>query len=215
MNTLYLLGGPPRTAKSTIMAGLLKQKAVHLIASDAVQSGIRNIFVDDPYQLLRAIEFEGFAEHKPYFVGGGDKKPFSKKSNELELIQQALVGMLDHYSRNNISVAIEGSSITPEWTAGLQLPDYEIRAAFVGYTESSHVDALLEHAKANPHDWMNEWLERERGDATKIRAWAVEQADKCQGLKASAQQHGYAFFDISAQSFENYIRSVQNYFLKP
>lgn len=212
MNTLYVLGGPPRTAKSTIMSGLLA-KNIPFIPADAIEHGLRNVLTGKPHQLLRNIEITGSAEHKTSIDGGGERKSFSQKGSESELTLQAVLGMLDYYGRSDSSVAFEGAAFTPEWVANVRLAGFTIRAGFVGFTDPSHADAVITYAKSNPGDWINEWLKSEQGDETKIREWIAKQVDSCINLKAQAESHDYPFFDISAQSFEDYVSSVRQYFL--
>lgn len=214
MNTLYLLGGPPRTAKTTIMLRLAAERKVQFIAADAVAHGLRNVLTGEPHQMLRDIEISGIAEHKTSITEGGERKPFTNKGSESELTLQAVAGMLDYYRRNNESVAFEGPALTPKWASGLSLPDFKVRAAFVGYTDPSHADSIIAHAKDNPDDWINVWLKKENGE-TEVRGWVAKQVDKCAELKAEAESHGYPFFDISSMPFEEYLASVQDYFLKP
>lgn len=214
MNTLYILGGPPRTAKTTIMAGLAKEKGIAFIAADAVEHGIRNVLTGEPHQMLRDIEITGSAEWKASFTDGGERKPFSNKGTESELTLQAVTGMLDYYRRNKESVAFEGAAFTPEWIKSLRVADFIIRAAFVGFTNPSHADQILAFAKDNPQDWINVWLEKEGGDETKIREWVARQADRCDELKSEAEQLGYPFFDISTMPFEEYVTAAQQYFVK-
>lgn len=214
MNTLYLLGGPSRTAKTTIMSGLLAKKHVQFVAADAVVHGLRNVLTGKPHQMLRDIELSGSAEWKTSFTDGGERKPFSNNGTESELTLQAIIGMLDYYRRNNESVAFEGSAITPEWVSKLQLTDFTIRAAFVGFTESNHANNIITHAKQNPHDWINVWLKNDGGDETKIREWVNKQSEQNQQLKSDAEQLGFPFFDISTLPFPEYIASVQNYYLE-
>lgn len=214
MNTLYLLGGPPRTAKTTIMSGLIAERNVQFIAADAIEHGFRNVLTGEPHQMLRDIEINGSAEHKASFTRGGERKPFSVKGTESELLLQAVIGMLDYYRRNKESVAFEGAAFTPEWVAGLTLPDFTIRAAFVGYTNPSHADSIFAYAKDNPHDWINDWLSKDGGNETNIREMVAKQAVQCQELKSRAEQYGYPFFDISAMPFEEYIASAQRHLLE-
>jgi hypothetical protein len=197
------------------MSGLVKRNGVAFIAADAIEHGVRNVLTGEPHQMLRHVEFTGSAEWKTSFTQGGDRKPFSNKGKESELTLQAIMGMLDYYRRNNESVAFEGASFTPKWVNDLKLDDYlTIRAAFVGFTNPGHADQVLAFAKANPHDWVNVWLEKDNGDETKIREWIVQQSEKCVELKAEAERLGYKFFDISSMPFEEYIASVQRYFLQ-
>lgn len=215
MNTLYLLSGPPRTAKTTIMNSLVTETKVQLIAADALEHGLRNVLTGEPHQMLRGIEINGFAEHKTSFTEVGERKPFTNKGTESELLLQAIVGMLDYYRRNKESAAFEGTEFYPTWVSSLDMPGFVIKAAFVGYTNASHIEPLLAHAQNNKHDWINEWLQQDGGDDTKIRAWVQKQTAKSQQLKLEAQSHGYPFFDISNQPFDSYKSSVLQYFLEP
>ncbi len=214
MNTLYILGGPPRTGKTTIMSGLASERHIAFIAADAVEHGLRNVLTGEPHQMLRNIEFSGSAEHKTSITEGGGRTPFSNKGTESELTLQAIIGMLDYYRRNNESVAFEGAAFTPKWVKELTLGGFTIRAAFVGYTNPAHADALIAYAKDNPHDWINVWLRNYNGDETKIRKWVAEQSEKCLDLKSEAEQLGYPFFDISTMPFEQYVTSAQQYLLE-
>lgn len=214
MNTLYLLSGPPRSAKTTIMSSLVAQTKVQLIAADALEHGIRNIITGEPHQLLGQVECSGTAEYKTSIAELGGRKPFSMSGTESELLLRTIIGMLDYYRRNKESVAFEGSEFSPAWVADLQLPDFTIKAAYVGYTSDAQIDFILAHASKNEHDWINEWLRDEADDDTKIRAWAQKQAAKCQQLKLAAESYGYPFFDLSTQPFEDFKASVLEYFLQ-
>ncbi len=119
--------------------------------------------------------------------------------------------MLDYYRRNNESVAFEGTDFSPSWVSALRLPNYLIKAAYVGYTQPSHIDAILSHAKHNKHDWINDWLTTENGDVTKIRNWVKQQVLICEQLKHEAEANGYPFFNMSTQTFDEYKTSVLNY----
>ena len=211
---LYLLGGPPRTAKTTIMSGLAKEKGIAFIAADAVEHGMRNVLTGEPHQMLRDIKLTGSAEWKTSFTDGGEKKPFSNKGSESDLTLQAVIGMLDYYRRNNESVAFEGAAFTPEWVNTLKASEFTIRAAFVGFTNPGHADQILAFAKANPHDWINVWLEKDGGDESKIREWVAKQTEKCIEIEAKAKQLGYPFFDISTVPFGQYVASAQQCFLE-
>lgn len=213
MNTIYLLNGPPRAAKSTIMDNLVAATNVQLVAGDALEHGLRNVLIGEPHQLLEVIEFSGTAEYKESFTKVGDRKPFSNSGTESSLLLEMITGMLDYYRRNKTSVAFEGTEFSPEWVARLDVPGFKVRAAYVGYTDASHADAVLSHAQSNDHDWINDWLHKDNGDETGIRNWVAKQAIKCQEHKAEAERHGFPFFDISTQPFEDYKASVLRYLL--
>jgi hypothetical protein len=212
VNTLYLLGGPPRTAKTTIMSGIAKELGIAFIATDAVVHGLRNVLTGEPHQMLRAIELNGSAEWKVSMKEGDERKPFASKGTESELTVQTIVGMLDYYCRNNDSVAFEGAALTPELVKGFNAPGFSIKAAFVGFTNASHADNVINYAKANPHDWINGWLPTDGEE--NIRDWIANQIESCIKQKSEAEKLGYPFFDISTMLFEQYVASAQQYFVE-
>lgn len=213
MNTIYVLAGQPRTAKSTIMQSLIPRLGVPCIAADAIDAAVRNMLTGDSRQLLRAVEFTGQAEFKASIATGGVMKPFAHKTTETGLAYKALEGVIEHYMRHQMDLALEGF-LTVEWVNSLDLPSYDVKAAFVGYTDMSHADTIISHAKKVPHDWINEWLEKEGGDETPIREWVARVVDRSKQQKVDAEAHGYTFFDISAMPFQQYVTSVQKYFLE-
>jgi hypothetical protein len=99
---------------------------------------------------------------------------------------------------------------SPEWVSKLDAKGFIVKAAFVGFTDATHIDSILAHAKDNKHDWINEWVR----DDTNIRTWVHTQAELCKELKFEAESHGYPFFDISNQPFEDYKSAVLDYFLQ-
>lgn len=195
------------------MNDLVATAKVQLVAGDALEHGLRNVLIGEPHQLLEEIEFSGTAEYKSSFTEVGDRKPFSNAGTESALLLEMIVGMLDYYHRNKESVAFEGTEFSPAWVASLDIPGFTIKAAYVGYTDTKHAESILAHAQQNEHDWINEWLQKDGGNDTKIRAWVQKTAEKCKQQKLDAESHGYPFFDISAQPFAEYKAAVLEYLL--
>lgn len=196
------------------MKSLVAATNVQLIAGDALEHGLRNVLIGEPHQMLRGITIQGTAEYKASLTEGSEHKPFSRSGTESEFLLQCIIGMLDYYRRNDESVAFEGTECSPEWLHNLDAHSFEVKAAYVGYTDPSHINAILAHASNNKHDWINDWLQDDKGDQTNIRAWVQEQAAHCVNLKQEAESYGYPFFDTSNVAFEDYKASVLNYFLK-
>jgi hypothetical protein len=73
------------------------------------------------------------------------------------------------------------------------------------------VEGILEHARNNKHDWVNEWLSIHNGDDTKLRTWVSETAQESQKTAQLAEKYGFPFFDASAQPFPQYVEEVQTY----
>ena len=107
MEILYILGGPPRTAKTTIMTDISVEKRLPIIATDAINHGIRNVLTGQPNQMLRHVEFSGQAEHKTSVSAGGEMLPFSGNGIEADFTIKAIVGMLAYYRKNHNSVLFQ------------------------------------------------------------------------------------------------------------
>ena len=211
MNKLYLVGGPPRAGKSIIMDEFLHQKPMHHISTDAVQEGARHIFHDDPFQILRKVQFKGWIEFKKRGTKDIAREEFSSESNEVDLARRVVLGMLDHYRRSRSDVAVEGLHVTPEWVNSLSIAGFTVVAAFVGYTNPNYIDGILEHARTHEHDWINEWLSIHDGDDTQLCAWVTERTEESREAQKQAQELGYPFFDASAKPFAEYVSEVQTY----
>lgn len=209
---LYLLGGSNRAGKSTIANGLLENLHAPLIHTDSVIEGLRTMFTgDSAYKKIEevALDVRGTIQRSK----GDQLFQTSRVAQIDDLSRLTLLGMISYNYRNNMDLILEGSLITPEWVKSLNFPNYNIRAAFVGYTNPSHADFILKHAKQIPHDWINYRLKADGGSEEGVRAWITEQAEVNKKQAQTASELGYQYFDITQQPFDQYVRNVQEYFL--
>ena len=162
------------------------------------------LFVDDPYQILKHISHSGtttFKNRQRKLV----EHSFSKQGDEISIAQNALLGVIDYHRRSLLDVVMEGIHITPEWVSGLGDVGMNVRAIFVGFTSTSHVDSIFEHARNNPHDAINDWITRLEGGEDEARRRLNQQTVKNTELKHHAEELGYPFIDVSAVDFEEYL----------
>ncbi len=184
-----------------------------LVAVDALQEGLGYMLLGGGFRLLGQVAMSGSAETRlrgePF-----KEQPFSIKSAASDLVLGVTFGMLDYYRRYQIDLAIEGHVITPEWVRSIDLGKFAVRAAFVGYTDHNHADAILEHASRHPEDWINWWLRLEDNAESNIREWVSLQAETNQQTAAEARSYGYEYFDLSAVPFDQHIQAVVDYLLE-
>jgi 2-phosphoglycerate kinase len=214
VNQLYFLGGVPRSGKSTISAAFLKRKPIAVITLDALTEGVRNIFDNQPYQILKEIKVEGWIKYK------ADKtnQVITKQLDSLPLHEntvtlQALLGMLDHYRRNKQDVLVEGCIFDPDWVSRHDFNGFNVHAVFVGFSSKDHINEIIEHARNNKHDWINKLLEHSKGDESKVQEKLALYIEQSEHLSTSAINKGYGYFDLSSQPFKNYVKSVVDYLL--
>ncbi len=214
MRTLYLLGGSPRSGKSTIMKRVVSQAPMPFLASDAMEDSFRYVLVGNKFRrLVGKASFKGSVETNLRGMPI-EKVHFSKKGEIHDLLREAILGVISYYERYESNLAIEGQLITPEWVSKIQSKEFKIKAAFVGFTDSNHVENILSHARKTPSDWINWWHRLDPNALENIRSWANALVLANRKLAKSAESKGYPFFDLSAGPFTDHVKQATAYFLE-
>ncbi|MDB5259086.1 MAG: hypothetical protein JWO73_294 [Candidatus Taylorbacteria bacterium] len=216
MNNLYLIGGSPRSGKTIIFKEMINRKPMIAISSDALRESARYTLTEEPFVSIQKLSFEGDVS---FHRAGENKdishaKHFSYDIDQEELTWKAIVGLINFYDRKSgNSLIIEGMAITPERVKSLSLKNLKIKAAFVGFTDDSHLKNILEYAHAN-EDWVHKKITLEDGgDDSSVRKWFNEELGKNKEDATLAKEYGYEFFSPHEGSFEEYTNKVVEYLL--
>ncbi len=209
---LYVIGGSARSGKTIILNALVRQKPMLAFSTDALREGLRNVFVGESYLGIEKLSFSGEVTFLRAREKNSQHKQFSYHPSEDELTWQAVLGLINHYDRKNISIALEGIALTPERIKSLRLKNLEVRAIFVGFTKENHFENILAHAGKH-NDWIQKAIEDNKGDQTQIKEWFNGTLEKNQLLLTKATQCGYAFFDISTEPFREIVTRAVAYLL--
>ena len=216
MNTVYLIGGRPRTGKSTVMQAFIKQRPMPAYSFDAVRNGLRNALFEEVHVDVKKLDFSGDVVFKVPGKAGDKHKHFEHKlKKEEELTWDALLGIIEHYSRHfdRSDLVIEGSGITPERVHNLSFDSLAIRAVFTGFLDSNHADTIIEHARTNK-DWVHTWLQETGNNEDDVRQWLHGEHKASQEDKKMAAKFGYGYFDVSTGPFEQHVQAVTQYLLQ-
>ncbi|HEX4104082.1 MAG TPA: hypothetical protein VHZ04_01220 [Candidatus Paceibacterota bacterium] len=214
-HTLYLIGGPSRVGKSIIASEILRRRHLIAISTDGIRAAVRNVLVGESRVSVDRISFSVQAAfrrpgslkvHKVHIV--------KKNQQQDDLAWQGVLGLVHAYDRGNrFDVLVEGIAVTPERVHRLakKLKNLKVKAAFVGYSNATHADAILAYAKEKK-DWVHTWIkEQGRGDAS-VHEWVRKGIVKNAKLKRSARKFGYAYFNLSERPFNDHVRAVMRYF---
>ncbi len=212
MGTLYVIGGSARSGKTTILNTFIKAKPMVAFSSDAVREGVRNVLVGESYVSIDSLQVNGKAEFRRPGDGTVITKEFSDALTEDEFTWRAVVGIISHYDRKNISIIVEGLIFTPERISSLPLVNLRARAAFVGFLEDGHLDAMLHHAHEKK-DWVFRVIEEHNGDDKEVRKWFEKEKGKNKDIALAVKNHGGTFFSLDNKDFEEYIQEVSQYLL--
>ena len=214
MSTLYTIGGSARSGKTTTLNMIMERHPIMAISFDAVREGMRNALIGESYISATSISFEGKATfHRP-----GEKsdithtEQFSQETNQDDLAWKTMEGIIAFYDRKNISLAIEGASITPERIKKLNLKNLILRPVFVGFMNESYLDTILEQSNIKK-DWIYRWIQENNGDDTVVRNWFDNQLQENYLIAQQAKEYGYHFFEIKENNFEENCKAMAKYLL--
>ncbi len=216
MNTLYLIGGSPRSGKTLIFKEVIKRNPMIAISSDALREAIRFTVTEESFINIHELAFEGDVTfHRAGEDGNiSHTKYFSQKPSQEELTWKTIQGLIQYYDHNeNRSLIIEGMAITPERVKSLNLKNMKLKAVFVGFTDPSHLDSILKYAYEN-EDWVHTKITKENGgDDTSVREWFNAELEQNNKVEALAKEYGYGFFSPHGGKFDAYCDEVVKYLL--
>jgi 2-phosphoglycerate kinase len=214
MATLYVIGGPARCGKTSAMRQFLKKRPMYHIATDTVRFGVRYLLLKEAFVSVTNLNFVGQATfHRPGSLKKYTRRFAQRIDNENELAWQATIGMIDHFDRLNKDLAVEGIYFKPRHIKMLKLKNLNVRAAFVGFTDKRHFRTILEHAKRDPEDWINLWLDEIKQDLNVVNRWIRKQIANSRTIKTEAKRCGFGYFDVTKKNYSKHVRDVCDYLL--
>lgn len=211
MNTLYLIGGSPRTGKSTVVEQILKERPMPFISTDALRFALRSALFNEPYVSVDELEFTGKAVFRRPGEQGSHSKQFSKDIHEDALAWDAALGFIDFYDRGDKPLLMEGMVITPERVHDLKLKKLSIRAVFLGYNDISHLTTILEHASSNSSNWINKLIAEKGGDTTYVKASVAQEVERNKVVAKLCAEYGYGYFDVTSQPFAEHTEDIKEF----
>jgi len=166
----YIIGGAPRSGKSTIARRLLVEKQVAYFPMDALTT----MFESDPS------------------LGINHAMPILEKS---EKVWRFAGWLADHLYTLGKDYLLEGDGFTPmRIHQFLQDRDAsKIKVCFVGFTELSPQEKLkiIRENDQDENDWTKECSDEE------LLPMILEMIDLSKYLKAECEKYGFKFFDVS------------------
>lgn len=185
MNTLYMIGGSPRCGKTTIFNSFINKKPMIGIPTDAIRAGVR-------------------------YLNKHNRINFSEDEVENNLPWEMILGLIHRYDHKNIPLIIEGVVITPERVKDLKLKNLKLKAVFVGFTEESYIEKIIQYGKAEK-DWVYDHIINNNGDETEVRRIFKDLQEKNKLIKEKAEEYGYGFSSPEDLPFNEYCdKVVQN-----
>jgi len=190
-------------------------KPMIAVQTDAIREAIRKALIGESSVTINKLSFSGDAT---FHRLSEDKdishtKHFSQEISQDELTWNAIAGLINYYDGKGVDLIIEGMVITPEHVKSLVLKNFKINAAFVGITEDTNLNTILEQANLNK-DWIYTKIHEHGGDNSIIKQQFNEEIIKSEKIANVAKEYGFKFFPFNNNDFETYCNDVMNYLIK-
>lgn len=182
---LYILGGSPRSGKSTIGRKLVKEKAIPFFCIDFLITSLQEV--------------------KPLNIQHG--QPFIGKAENLwPLVKPLLIHLLQEES----NYLVEGDGILPKHVLELmkQYPT-EIKSCFVGFSQA---DLNQKFKDIREFVGKGDWTKRI--DDMKLKQNIEDMIEFSNYLKNECSKYNIPYFDSSNNNFNDYLESVFQYLTK-
>ncbi len=185
------------------------------ISSDALREGGRYALTSERFINIHKLNFKSDAV---FHRAGEDKgishtKSFSEEISQDELTWKIIRGIISFYDKKDTSLMIEGMVITPERVKELKLEKLNLKAVFVGFTEESYWESMIEYSNAKK-DWIYKKINLEdKGDDSAVKKWFDEERQKNIITAENAKSNGYNFFSPTSESFDEYTENVIKHLL--
>lgn len=197
--TAYLIGGVPRSGKSTIAQHVIAIHPMFSASTDTIRTLQRGLLAEADYPAL----FMGEKEFSPEYIRrlcgtGKASEIITLQNDESQVVWHSVKEFIEANIAEGSDVLVEGVAILPALISELNC---KFKVVFVGNSSTTH-EAMLTAARSNPLDWMHEY-----SDET-IRLFSHFTSEYSHWFKAETQKYGFEYHEIADSAFETSVIST-------
>ncbi len=198
----YLIGGVPRTGKTSIARAFITARPMFCISTDSIRTVQRGLVSRAKHPELFNGE-ELFNEHsmRELCANGQAYKIIDAQNAESEIVWRSVKDYIESTVAEGFDVVVEGVALLPKLINELNC-DY--KAIFVG-NSSLDRSAMQSSAHSDPLDWMHDFRSNTFPEFSKFTALHSEY------FRNEAEQNGLKYLEIHEESFEQDISSAVTY----
>lgn len=202
----YLVGGVPRTGKTTIARRLMAERPMFAISTDSIRMIQRNLVSEADYpELFEANSKFTETAMRELCAQGNASEIVDAQNAESEIVWRSVKDFIEGTVAEGFDVLVEGVAILPKLVDELNC---DFRAVFVG-NSSLERPAMQRSAHADPLDWMHEYSDETFHQFSKFTALHSEY------YNSEAKKHDLRYCEVKEETFEKDILSVLSHLLEP
>lgn len=187
---IYLIGGPPRVGKTTLVNYVLQHHPMHAISTDAIRYMLRRSIA---HEALDPALLTGFDEEAPNTWDIRHPQIILEEQNaESKALWPALEQLINSYEEDGMDLLVEGVAILPAFSHGLKRASHSV---FLGNTSASHIEYIRSAAQQNAHDWMHGYTQDELENAAEFFGHMSGY------IKSEAKNYGLSYQEMRDTTF--------------
>jgi 2-phosphoglycerate kinase len=195
MPNLYLIGGAPRTGKTTVLQRLIERRPVMGASTDAIRTVAKGILTPEQNPRL-------FKTQRGAFDSAGNiqsmlespQQTLAYEIAESEETWKSVLDFISYYIKDGRDAAIEGVAVLPKLVNELAA---ETKVVFI-VNLNDQTNVILEHARENEDDWLHKY------DESTIRAFCKFNQTLNQYYAEEANKYGYPIIEMSASASQQF-----------
>ena len=190
----YLIGGTPRSGKTTLTMRFLRERPILATSTDAIRYTLRRVIkeADEP-DLFHLGKYTSNDPESRAYLKSNPTDVVEVQNKESAIIWRSVANFINSNLEDGFAVLIEGIAVLPELVAQLEC-DYS--AIFLGNQSEQHFKTILNSARSNENDWMHD-LEDET-----IEAFAVFNQTFSKHIEKEANDHSMTYIEVHDDNFD-------------
>lgn len=194
MAKAYLIGGTPRTGKTTLTMQFMKERPVLAASTDAIRYTLRRVIheADEP-DLFHLGKYTSNDPEQRNYLKTNPLDIMEMQNKESAIVWRSVANFINSNIEDGFDVLIEGIAVLPGLVQQL---DCEYSAVFLGNQSEEHFQTMCTSARANSNDWMHD-LEDET-----IEAFSIFNQEFSRYVEKEAVDKGMTYIEVHDNDFE-------------
>jgi len=198
--SIYLIGGAPRTGKTTLATMVAQKLSVPLTSTDTLRSQLRqtipataepNLYYLDSLNANEADMTRLMREQTAEIIAAADR--------ESSVVWRAVDALVRENIKTGQSIVIEGVAVLPALVARLEGIPHVVH---LGNQSHDHTKLVLEDARTHPDTWLGNLK-----PAT-LKAFALFCQSTSTHIEREAHKYHQTYIEMSSQPFEQSLQQA-------
>jgi 2-phosphoglycerate kinase len=195
---IYLIGGTPRSGKTSATNKIATKHPMHTISTDGLRRVMSKVMIRDTRPEALVAMGKMMPAERFEILRRSPRELLDIQKFESELVFSAVEALAMHYESDKLNLMIEGVAILPWLLKSNHITEY--RALFIVNTVNNPAQRIIE-AKNNDGDWMHSFSEEHINlECQYLDVFAREVISACSDKYPCIDRAGLAVKEVSEKA---------------